>query len=140
MEMSSSEVPYKIRVSDESINLLKKKLELVSFPDELEDAGCEYGVPLADMKRLVAHWKDVYDWRIHEAELNELPQFKRTINVEGFGDLDIHYVHGKSSVEAAIPLLFVHGCAYATMPYNPSSKTELQGREVSWKLGRSCHC
>ncbi|KAF8869402.1 Alpha/Beta hydrolase protein [Infundibulicybe gibba] len=108
----SSETPFKISVSDEQLATLHKKLELAIFPDELEGmspAG-EYGSPLTDMRRLVAHWKDGYDWRKHEARLNEqLPQFTRDIEVEGFGSLNIHYIHKKSEVANAIPLLFVHG-------------------------------
>jgi len=51
-----------------------------------------------------------YDWRVHEAALNEeLPQFTRDIEVDGFGTLNIHYVHQKSRTVDAIPLLFVHG-------------------------------
>ncbi|EEB98496.1 hypothetical protein MPER_01980, partial [Moniliophthora perniciosa FA553] len=58
-----------------------------------------------------SRWKDSYDWKKHEKLLNdELPQFTRDINVDGFGTLNIHYVHKKSQVtENAIPLLFVHG-------------------------------
>jgi hypothetical protein len=36
--------------------------------------------------------------------------FTRDIEVEGFGVLNIHYVHQRSKVKSAIPLLFVHGC------------------------------
>lgn len=108
---SVQETPFKIQISDESIQLLKQKLELTRFPDELEDAGRDYGVPLADIQRLVARWRDGYDWRQHERQLNEdLPQFKRDIQVDGFGTLGIHYIHKKSEVSDAIPLLFVHGC------------------------------
>ncbi|KAF9556760.1 alpha/beta-hydrolase [Agrocybe pediades] len=114
-----AEVPYKIAVADESIQLLKQKLALTTFPDELENAGWEYGVPLADVRRLIARWKDGYDWRKYEAQINEeLPQFTRDIDVEGFGKLNIHYVHKKSEVANAIPLLFVHGW--------PGSFTEVQ--------------
>ncbi|KAF9453156.1 alpha/beta-hydrolase [Macrolepiota fuliginosa MF-IS2] len=106
----SAETPFKIAVPDEEIALLKKKLELTRFPDELEDAGRNYGVPLKDIQRLVAYWKDGYDWKKHEAQLNEeLPQFMRDIEVEGFGTLNVHYVHKKSSLPSATPLLFVHG-------------------------------
>ncbi|KAK7045805.1 hypothetical protein VNI00_007208 [Paramarasmius palmivorus] len=101
---------FKIAVPDEAINLLKKKLELTRLPDEIDDAGWDYGAPLADIRRLVARWKDGYDWRKHEKALNEeLPQFTRDIEVEGQGVLSIHYVYKKSSVKNAIPLLFVHG-------------------------------
>ena len=66
---------FKNSVSDEQLNLLRTKLELAVFPDELENAGKKYGVPLADVKRLVARWKNGFDWRAQEAALNaELPQ------------------------------------------------------------------
>ncbi|KAK1220537.1 hypothetical protein PQX77_016677 [Marasmius sp. AFHP31] len=101
---------YKISVPEESLALLRKKLELTSLPDELDDAGWDYGVPLADIKRLVSRWKDGYDWRKQEKALNdELPQFTRDIEVDGFGVLNIHYVHKESETKNAIPLLFVHG-------------------------------
>ncbi|KAH9480334.1 Putative epoxide hydrolase [Psilocybe cubensis] len=105
-----TEAPFKIAVSDERIDQLRRKLEATVFPDELDGAGWDYGPPLADMRRLVARWKDGYDWKKHEAQLNEeLPQFTRDIEVDGFGKLNIHYVHKKSAVTDAIPLLFVHG-------------------------------
>ncbi|KAF8968914.1 Alpha/Beta hydrolase protein [Flammula alnicola] len=108
--MTDSEKSFKIAVPDASITLLQQKLALSTFPDELEEAGWEYGVPLSDIRRLAARWKEGYDWRKHEALLNdELPQFTRDIDVEGFGSLNVHYVHKKSEIVDAIPLLFVHG-------------------------------
>lgn len=109
----SYESPFKVAISDEKIALLKAKLELATFPDELENSGWDYGVPLADLRRLAARWKEGYDWRAQEAAINKLPQFTRDIEVEGYGStLNIHYVHQKSEVADAIPLLFVHGCEY----------------------------
>jgi Epoxide hydrolase N terminus len=106
----SSESPFQISVPDDALALLHRKLSDARFPDELNDAGWDYGVPLSDVKRLVNKWKDGYDWRTHECELNKLPMFTRDIEVEGFGVLNIHYVHERSEVQGAIPLLFVHGC------------------------------
>lgn len=40
---------------------------------------------------------------------SELPQYTRDIDVDGFGTLNIHYVHKRSDEKNAIPLLFVHG-------------------------------
>ncbi|KAJ6451640.1 Alpha/Beta hydrolase protein [Mycena sanguinolenta] len=105
-----AESPFKISVPDHLIDRLHRKLELATLPDELEGAGWDYGVPLSDVKRLVAHWSNGYDWRHHEAQLNAaLPQFTRPIAVDGHGTLTIHYVHQQSTVVGAIPLLFVHG-------------------------------
>ncbi|KAJ7681465.1 Alpha/Beta hydrolase protein [Mycena rosella] len=105
-----SESPFKISIADATLDRLQQKLKLTTLPDELEGAGWDYGVPLADVKRLVARWRDGYDWRHHEAQLNAaLPQFTRAITVEGHGTLAIHYVHQRSEAAGAIPLLFVHG-------------------------------
>lgn len=106
---------FKISVPDDDIAFLKRRLELTRFPDELEGSDWKYGVPLADVQRLVAHWKDGYDWRKHEKELNdELPQFTVDIGVEGFETLNIHFIHKRSETENAVPLLFVHGCKQNT--------------------------
>ncbi|KAH9037747.1 alpha/beta-hydrolase, partial [Lactarius hengduanensis] len=85
----TSEQPFKIAVPDDALALLKRKLDDTRLPDE--------------------QWRDGYDWRTHERELNALPMFTRTIAVEGFGELSVHYVHQKSVAKGAIPLLFVHG-------------------------------
>ena len=124
----NSEVPFRISVSDEKLALLKAKLDTVILPDELGDAGWAYGVPLTDIKRIVARWKNGFDWRVQEKLINELPQFTRDIEVDGFGSLNIHYVHQKSQAADAIPLLFVHGCEYSFC-HNPSTaeSRNLQG-------------
>ncbi|TEB22761.1 alpha/beta-hydrolase [Coprinellus micaceus] len=106
----TQETPFTINVPDAKLDLFRRKLEVTTLPDELEDADRDYGAPLSDIERLLVRWKGGYDWRKHEAALNaELPQFTRKIGVEGHGDFDIHYVHKRSGAENAIPLLFVHG-------------------------------
>lgn len=103
--------PFTIDIADAELEYLKTKLALTRLPDELDDAGWTYGVPLADVRRLLAHWQNGYDWKKHEAQLNtELPQFTTTIDADGFGSLNIHFVHKRSELASAIPLLFVHGC------------------------------
>jgi pimeloyl-ACP methyl ester carboxylesterase len=41
--------------------------------------------------------------------MNELPMFETQVEVDGFGPVDMHFVHQKSGVKGAIPFLFVHG-------------------------------
>ncbi|KAH6704358.1 epoxide hydrolase N terminus-domain-containing protein [Leptodontidium sp. MPI-SDFR-AT-0119] len=86
-----------------------QKLELADLPKhEIEGAGWKYGVPASEIKRLVAHWLNSYSWRSQEAILNKLPHFKTKIDVDGFGELGIHFVHQVSENPNAIPL-FTHG-------------------------------
>ncbi|TVY56057.1 putative epoxide hydrolase, partial [Lachnellula cervina] len=100
--------PYNISVPQEKIDKLKTKLSLAEFPDELEASEWDLGVPLADMKRLTKAWEQ-WDWRQAEERLNKVPQYHTGIKVDGFDELDIHFVWQKSPVKNAIPLLFVHG-------------------------------
>ncbi|KAG2155833.1 Alpha/Beta hydrolase protein [Suillus bovinus] len=107
----SPETPFQINISDKKLSIFRAKLELATYAGELESS---------DMKRLVERWKNGYDWRKHEKELNqELPMLTRDIDVDGFGALNIHYVHKKSEIAGAIPLLFCHGW--------PGSFLEIQG-------------
>ncbi|KAA1473721.1 alpha/beta-hydrolase [Dentipellis sp. KUC8613] len=107
---TAKEVPFTIAIPDDALALLHQKLAVTRFPDELDDAGWEYGAPLFDVRRLGERWKNGFDWRAQEARINaELPMFTRDLDVEGHGTLNVHYVHKRSDVETAIPLLFVHG-------------------------------
>lgn len=101
--------PFQIAIPDSAIDTLKHKLSSSHFPDELKEAGWDYGSPLADVRRLANYWLSDFDWRKEEAALNKIPQFRTEIQADGFDPLKIHFIHQKSGVKAAIPLLFVHG-------------------------------
>lgn len=73
------------------------------------------GAPLEDIKRLTTYWREGFDWRKTEKELNDsLPQYTTAVSVEGFEeDVDVHFVYQRAKgVETGtgIPLLFLHGC------------------------------
>lgn len=106
----ASATPFTLAVPDDRLQRLRAKLELTDFPDELDDARWDYGAPLADVQRLTAYWKDGFDWKKQEADINKLPQFQTKIKVDGYEPLSIHFLHQKSETSNAIPLLFVHGC------------------------------
>ena len=101
--------PYTISVAEDKLQRLRQKLDASDFPDELEQASWDYGAPLAEVKRLTKAWKD-FDWRKQEVTINQLPNYKTAVQVEGFDPLEIHFIHQTSKVDRAIPLLFCHGC------------------------------
>jgi len=85
--------PYQISVPDSALKDLQQRLSTAKLPDQLEYADhdvWQFGAPVADIRRLVNSWKDDFNWRTAEATLNELPQYHTKVNVDGFGDLDIH--------------------------------------------------
>ncbi len=118
--MSTDIKPFKIAVAESELQKLKTKLGLATLPDEVSfSQDWSYGCPLSDIRRLVNYWKDGYDWRKHEEELNKMPQFTTIISADGFEDLEIHFAHQKSEKPNAIPLLFCHGCksVFVLPPY-----------------------
>lgn len=119
--------PFTINVPDSKLQVLHQKLSLATFPDELDNAEWDLGVPLDEMKRLITLWKDDFDWRQKERQLNEeLAQFTVPVPVSGFGDLEIHFIHHRSQAPNAIPLLFVHGCVY------PSCSMDQREKEIKY--------
>lgn len=128
--------PFEIAVPDSKLEALNRKLEDATFPDELEDAAWDLGAPLGDVKRLVKYWRDGFDWRASEQKLNDaLPQFTTDVDVEGFGSIDLHFVHQKSKVDNAIPLLFIHGCELIFRHATHGMSTDVVSR--AWEFPRS---
>lgn len=118
--------PFQISVPDGAIKNLKAKLALATFPDEVDFSNdWNYGAPSGDVKRLAQHWGKGFDWRAQEAKLNELPHFITKIPVEGFGELDIHFLHQKSPRPGSIPLLFCHGCQLSRLFIQSSSCADM---------------
>lgn len=113
--MASQIQPYQIAVPDSALKSLQAKLDASTFPEEVDFSDdWKYGTVLSDMKRLTKHWRDGFDWRAQEKKLNEtLPQFTTKVEVDGFGELEMHFVHKKSSKADSIPFLFCHGCKFA---------------------------
>jgi pimeloyl-ACP methyl ester carboxylesterase len=96
--------PYRIKVPDEPLIDLRRRLEATRWPDRETVTDHSQGVQLATMKKLVRYWATDYDWRKCEAKLNALPQFITEID-----GLDIHFIHVRSKHEKAMPLIVTHG-------------------------------
>jgi microsomal epoxide hydrolase len=118
---SESIVPFEISVSDRSLEQLSQKLHLAIISEDQECSSDDsedewsHGPPAKDLHRLLERWKSDFDWKTVEKKINSrLCMFQTQISVEGFGELDIHFVHHKSDIksESAIPLLFIHGCRF----------------------------
>ncbi|MFO1135527.1 MAG: epoxide hydrolase [Rhodoblastus sp.] len=96
--------PFRIAIPQETLDDLRVRLARARYPDEAPDAPWAYGASLAYMRDLVAYWRDSYDWRRHEAELNAFPQFK--VEMDGIG---LHFIHAEGKGPRPMPLLLSHG-------------------------------
>ena len=96
--------PFRIDVPQAELDDLAERLARTRWPDELPGAGWSYGVHKDYLIDLVEHWRTGYDWREHEARLNEVPQFTTTIDGQ-----NIHFLHVRSPEPDATPLVLTHG-------------------------------
>jgi len=96
--------PFRIDIPQADLDDLHDRLARTRWPDELPGVGWAYGVPLSYVKELAAYWRTAYDWREHEARLNELPQFTTTIDGAG-----VRFLHVRSPEPDALPLILTHG-------------------------------
>jgi pimeloyl-ACP methyl ester carboxylesterase len=96
--------PFRLHVPDQVLADLRERLARTRWPDEIPDSGWRYGSNLAFMRRLVDHWRDGFDWRSHEEELNRFDQY--TVEL---GGIDLHFIHQPGIGPAPLPLLLVNG-------------------------------
>ena len=89
--------PFKIAVTQYDVDDLKARLSRVRWPNEpLCNEAWEWGTNLSYMKRLVAFWRDEFQWGRAEAELNRFPQF--TVDLDAGGETHtVHFMYEKGS-------------------------------------------
>jgi pimeloyl-ACP methyl ester carboxylesterase len=95
--------PFRVQVAQSDLDELRNRLAHARWPDELPGLGWSRGVPLGYLKGLTEYWRTGYDWRAHEARLNEFQQFTTTIDGQS-----IHFLHVRSPEPDALPLILLH--------------------------------
>ena len=117
--------PFKINVPDSVLRDLKERLARTRFPDQLQNVGWDYGTDPAYLKPLIEYWRDSFDWRAQERKLNEFDQF--TTNIDG---LKIHFIHQKSKVPNAMPLVLTHGWPGSIYEFTQGHRSAHRSGEV----------
>lgn len=95
---------FHIKVSDEVLEDLKYRLDHVRWPDQLNGSTWERGTEINYLKSLVSYWREQFDWRAQESELNSFDQFR--CNIDG---IDIHFIHERGKGPNPIPIILTHG-------------------------------
>jgi pimeloyl-ACP methyl ester carboxylesterase len=105
LDPSTAELrPFKLEIPRAELDDLRERLARTRWPNELPGGAWSRGVPLGYLRELAEHWRTRYDWREHEARLNELPQFTTTID-----GANVHFLHIRSAEPDALPLIMTHG-------------------------------
>jgi pimeloyl-ACP methyl ester carboxylesterase len=103
---------FVVRVADDDIADLHRRLENTRFIDRLAGADWRSGVPVGHLREMVEHWRWRFDWRSVERRINGF--VNRRVDV---GGTRIHCLKRAGTGPAPVPILLVHGW--------PSSAVEL---------------
>jgi len=95
---------FKIAVPDAVLSDLRDRLSRVRYPIDFANENWAYGTNRAYLEELVAYWRDQYDWRKHEAEINRFAHYRTTID-----GVPIHFIHEPGKGPKPIPLILSHG-------------------------------
>jgi pimeloyl-ACP methyl ester carboxylesterase len=101
--VSEAVEPFTIQVPETDLVELARRLAATRLPDQVGD-DWRYGTPVAYLRSLIEYWRDGFDWRAHEAQLNRFAQFRARIDGRW-----LHFVHQRSTHAHARPLLICHG-------------------------------
>ncbi|GCE23629.1 epoxide hydrolase family protein [Dictyobacter kobayashii] len=96
--------PFRIAIPQAVLDDLKMRLEHTRWPDEIENAGWDYGANRKYLRSLVNYWQYEFDWRVQEAQLNQWAHFRADIS-----GLSIHFIYERGHGPKPLPLIITHG-------------------------------
>lgn len=99
---------FRISVSDDVLQDLRDRLHRTLFTTASDSTSWAAGTDPGQLRHLVAHWADGFDWRKAESALNAYPH--RIAEVAG---RPVHFVHIRGrrpeGAPAPLPLIMTHG-------------------------------
>src|SRR6266481_2984307 len=95
---------FKIAVPDAVLTDLRERLSRVRYPIDFANENWAYGTNRAYLEEMVPYWRNQYDWRKHEAEINRFAHYRTTID-----GVPIHFIHEPGKGPKPIPLILSHG-------------------------------
>lgn len=121
--------PFQINVPDDTLANIRTRVADYPWHEMPDDGGWAYGANLDYMKELCAYWVNEYDWRKHEARINQF-----THHITQVDGIDIHFIREKGSGPAPMPLIISHGWPGSVVEFldiiEPLAHPERFGGEV----------
>jgi len=96
--------PFSVEVEESTIADLRDRLAAARWPDQLPDAGWDYGTEREYLQEVCAYWRTDYDWDGFRERLNRFESFVTEIDGQR-----VHFLHARSPEPDARPLLLSHG-------------------------------
>jgi pimeloyl-ACP methyl ester carboxylesterase len=101
--------PFTVEIPEADLADMRARLASTRWAD---NADWRYGVERGWLEEMVRYWRDEYDWRAQEREINRLAQFR--VEIDG---VPLHFVHIKGKGTNPTPLILIHGWPWTFMDY-----------------------
>ena len=95
---------FEIRISDDVLADLRERLGRTRWIDELPEGGWNAGLSVPYFRELMSYWRDSYDWRRAESEINRFAQFRADV-----AGTTIHFIHESGRGPSPLPIVLTHG-------------------------------
>jgi pimeloyl-ACP methyl ester carboxylesterase len=105
--------PLEVSIPERDLQDLRDRLSRTRWADDLDNADWRYGVERGWLQDMVRYWHEDYDWRAAEREINQLTNFKATID-----GVPLHFVHMRGKGRDPMPLLMLHGWPWTFMDFH----------------------
>ena len=96
--------PFTVKVAQAELDDLRSRLQRTRLAPEFGNDDWRYGTNGAYLKDFLHYWETSYDWRQHEAAINNLPNFMTRIE-----SMPIHFIHVRGKGPKPVPLILSHG-------------------------------
>lgn len=96
--------PYQVSIEQGELDYLHESLQRTRLPEAETVDDWTQGIPLAYVMEILEYWRDKYNWRARERQINQFNQ--HMIEVDNF---QIHAIHERSPIDSARPLVLTHG-------------------------------
>ena len=93
-----------IHIEESEIKLLREKIKLTRWPDEVNDKKWSHGTSLKFMKSVADYWVNNFDWRHHEDLLNKIGSYKFQTSL----GLKIHFLQMGFFLENYLSVLLMN--------------------------------
>jgi len=95
--------PFRIEIPAADLDDLARRLAATRLPRPAAVDDWELGPPNAYLQETLEYWREKFDWRHHEARMNEFPHYLTEIDGQ-----PVHFIHVPSNEPDATPLLLLH--------------------------------
>jgi microsomal epoxide hydrolase len=96
--------PDPVAVDEAVLTDLRDRLDRARLPNQIEGIGWDQGTELGWLREVIAYWRNGFDWRAVEAEINGWEPTATEVDGQR-----VHFLHARSPHPGALPLLVSHG-------------------------------